>query len=160
MGRQVHRGERKPSGFWSRPEVRRVFAEIADGKIDRREAERRLGIADYGEPMATRTFDWYMKKYLREAKGGREPSAAAVPEVERVAIGLGGRVVIPASYRHALGLKEGDEVSLRMEEGELRLTTPDQALRRAQALVRRHVDADRSLADELIAERRREARHE
>jgi len=30
-----------------------------------------------------------------------------------------GRIVIPASYRTALGIKAGDEVILRMEDNEL-----------------------------------------
>ena len=34
-----------------------------------------------------------------------------------------GRVVIPASFRKALGINIGDEVVLRMEDDELRITT-------------------------------------
>lgn len=68
----------------------------------------------------------------------------------------GGRVVIPARYRRALGLKPGDKVVLALEEDELRLFTPGQAIQRAQALVRRYVPEGRSLAEELMEERRRE----
>ena len=68
----------------------------------------------------------------------------------------GGRIVIPAEYRQALGLHVGDELILRLENGEVRIFTTRQAIRRAQELVRRYIPQERSLSDELIAERRRE----
>lgn len=72
----------------------------------------------------------------------------------------GGRVVIPAEIRQALGIKEGDLVCWELVDGEARLSTRATRLRRAQALVRRHVPEGVSLADELIAERRTEAAHD
>jgi len=66
-----------------------------------------------------------------------------------------GRVVIPASFRKALGIKIGDEVVLRMEDDELRITTLKRRVERAQRLVRKHVKRGTSLVDELIAERAR-----
>lgn len=72
----------------------------------------------------------------------------------------GGRIVIPAELRRAMGLKDGDEVLVRLEEGELRISTRRERLKRAQAMVRSRLDADRSLADELVAERRVEAARE
>jgi len=75
-------------------------------------------------------------------------------------LGTGGRIVIPAEYRQALGLHEGDEVLLRLEDGEVRVYTLANAIRRAQELVARYVAPGRSLADELIAERRAEAERE
>ena len=71
-------------------------------------------------------------------------------------IGEGGRIVIPAEYRQALGLQVGDEVILRLEGRELRIFTLNQAIKRAQELVSHSIPQERSLADELIAERRRE----
>jgi AbrB family looped-hinge helix DNA binding protein len=78
----------------------------------------------------------------------------------RMRVNANGRVVIPASYREALGIKAGDEVILRMEDGELRITTMKQRLERAQQRVRQYVKPGVSLADELIAERREAARRE
>ena len=72
----------------------------------------------------------------------------------------GGRVVIPVEIRRELGLKEGDTVMWELTDGEARLTTRAARIKRAQALVRQHVPAQVSLADELIAERRREAKQE
>jgi AbrB family looped-hinge helix DNA binding protein len=71
-----------------------------------------------------------------------------------------GRVVIPASYRKALGIKAGDEVILRMEDDELRITTMKRRLERAQRRIRQYVKPGVSLADELIAERREAAKRE
>ena len=44
----------------------------------------------------------------------------------------GGRIVIPAEYRQALGLQVGDELILRLEDGEVRIFTLRQAIKRAQ----------------------------
>ena len=79
-----------------------------------------------------------------------------MPEV-KTTIGEGGRIVIPAEYRRVLGLKPGDEVVLVLGEGEVRLITPQGAVRQAQALVRRYVSRGRRLSEELIQERREEA---
>ena len=75
-------------------------------------------------------------------------------------IAAGGRVVIPAEYRRTLGLNDGDKVIIRVEDGELRILSIKQALRRAEEIVSKYVPADQSLADELIADRRQEAERE
>jgi AbrB family looped-hinge helix DNA binding protein len=72
----------------------------------------------------------------------------------------GGRVVIPAEIRQALGIKEGDTVCWELVDGEARLSTRLTRLRRAQAIVRGRIPQGVSLADELIAERRAEAAHD
>lgn len=77
-----------------------------------------------------------------------------------VKIGSNGRLVIPAEYRKALGVEEGDELLVRFVEGEVRISTPKAAIRRAQALVRRYVPEGQSLVDELINERREAAERE
>lgn len=71
-----------------------------------------------------------------------------------------GRVVIPAAFRKALGIKAGEKVALRIEDDELRITTMEKRLERAQRLVRKYIKPGVSLSDELIAERRREAHRE
>ena len=71
-----------------------------------------------------------------------------------------GRVVIPASFRKALGINIGDEVVLRIEDDELRITTLKRRVERAQRLVGKHVKRGTSLVDKLIAERREAARNE
>jgi AbrB family looped-hinge helix DNA binding protein len=72
-------------------------------------------------------------------------------------ISEGGRVVIPAQFRKAIGLKVGDPISIRLVDKEIRILPLDEAVRRAQALVRKHVPKGRSLVAELHDDRRREA---
>lgn len=75
-------------------------------------------------------------------------------------VGEKGRVVIPASFREALDIKIGDEVELRIEDNELRLSTLKARLAWAQRRVRKLIKPGRSLSKELIAERREAARRE
>ncbi|MEQ8281283.1 MAG: AbrB/MazE/SpoVT family DNA-binding domain-containing protein [Parvibaculum sp.] len=82
------------------------------------------------------------------------------PQSTHVEVGAGGRVVIPASIREAMGIREGDRLVARFADGELKLMTKQLALQRAQEAVRAFVPSGVSLADELIADRRREAAEE
>lgn len=90
------------------------------------------------------------------------PTQAPTPTVRQVRtqVGEGGRVVLPAAFRAALGIEVGDPVFLRLEQGELRLFTPREALRRAQQLVSQFVPDEVSLAEEVIAQRRADAARE
>ena len=78
----------------------------------------------------------------------------------RARVNENGRVVIPAAFRKRLGIRAGDELVLRIEDDELRISTLGRNIARAQRLVKKHVKRDVSLVDELIAERRRAARDE
>jgi AbrB family looped-hinge helix DNA binding protein len=75
-------------------------------------------------------------------------------------INQNGRVVIPAPFRKALGIRPGDEVLLRFEENELRITTMKRRIERAQKHARQYVKSGVSLVDELLAERREAAKRE
>ena len=70
----------------------------------------------------------------------------------------GGRIVIPKKYREKLGISEGDEVVWTEIDGQIVLTSRLRQIQRAQALCARLFEgqAQRSLVDELIAERRTE----
>ena len=73
----------------------------------------------------------------------------------------GGKLVIPANMRRAMGIAPGDTVLVELlPEGELRVRPLAAAIRQAQAIVREQVKGDRSLAEELMRERRQEAAHE
>jgi len=52
----------------------------------------------------------------------------------------------------------GDEVLLRMADDELRITTQQRRIRRAQRRARHYLKPGISLVDELLAERREAAR--
>jgi AbrB family looped-hinge helix DNA binding protein len=78
----------------------------------------------------------------------------------RLRVRENGRVVIPASFRKALGIRAGDEILLRFEDDELRITTMKRRIERAQRHARKYVKRGVSLVDELLAERREAARRE
>ena len=78
----------------------------------------------------------------------------------RLRVNENGRVVIPAGFREALGIEAGDEVLARLEDDELRITTLGRRIERARKLLRKYVAPGRRLSEELIAERRRAAKHE
>jgi bifunctional DNA-binding transcriptional regulator/antitoxin component of YhaV-PrlF toxin-antitoxin module len=94
------------------------------------------------------------------AEGRQSTWGADLPERLDLQIGPGGRVVIPAVFRSAMQVKEGDRVIARVVDGELRLITPRMAIRKAQRMVRESIPGDDSLADALIADRRREFEQE
>lgn len=78
----------------------------------------------------------------------------------RTRVGAKGRLVIPASIRDALDIKVGDEVELRVEDNELRVSTLESRIARAQQRLRQFIKPGRLLSEELIAERREAAKHE
>jgi bifunctional DNA-binding transcriptional regulator/antitoxin component of YhaV-PrlF toxin-antitoxin module len=112
-----------------------------------------------------------VRNALVQARPRREALGAASREMSsdlpdgirnriKLKVGPEGRVLIPASIRTAMGAEEGGQLLAWLEHGELRLVSPKIAMRRAQELVRELIPGDDSLADELIADRRREAAEE
>ena len=67
---------------------------------------------------------------------------------------------MPVEYQERLDLKPGDEVVIRLDDGEVRIVPSKNIVRRAQELVRRYIPANRKIVDELIQDRRKEAVHE
>lgn len=105
-----------------------------------------------------------VQEKARAAKQAAE-AAASPNDSEQLAptklrLGPDGRVVIPAAFREALGLSEGDTLIASTEDGELHLLTVGAAVRRAQAIVRQFVPEGASLVDELLEDRRREVERE
>ena len=87
---------------------------------------------------------------------GPAPRFGDRPEQVRVGVGPAGRVVIPAAYREALGIGEGDTVVMRIEGDELHLISDATEVRRVREMIARYVPEGVSLVDELLRERRRE----
>lgn len=85
---------------------------------------------------------------------------AAVPDRLDLQLGPGGRVVIPAVFRRAMHVKEGDRLMARVVDGELRLITPKMGIRLAQKIVRETIPGSDSLVDALMEDRRREVADE
>ena len=71
----------------------------------------------------------------------------------RIRINENGRVVIPAVFRKVLGINCGDEIVLRVEDDELRITTLKKRVARAQEHIGRYLRKGARLSEELIAER-------
>ena len=68
-----------------------------------------------------------------------------------------GRILIPASVRRHLGLSEGSQVLVKVEEsGALRVTSRSQALAKVRQEIRKYIPAGQDLAAELIRDRRAE----
>jgi bifunctional DNA-binding transcriptional regulator/antitoxin component of YhaV-PrlF toxin-antitoxin module len=78
----------------------------------------------------------------------------------RLKVDAGGRIAIPQGVREAMHIPENGSVLAWFEDGELRLVSPHTALKQVQALARELLSGSDSLADELIAERREEAKRE
>jgi AbrB family looped-hinge helix DNA binding protein len=77
-----------------------------------------------------------------------------------VKLGEGGRIVIPAEYRKALGIDVGDDLMLHVDNGIIMLLTRKQAIQYVQERMAKYTTDERKLADEIISERRKEAEHE
>ena len=75
----------------------------------------------------------------------------------KTVLGEGGRVVVPAEVRRKRGLKKGDPLIMQLRDAEVCMFTQQQAVERAQTMVRRYVPEERSLVAELIRERREES---
>ena len=69
----------------------------------------------------------------------------------------GGRIIVPAAFRQALGLDKGDTVFMEVDDGELRVRPARSALRRIQARLRHLSTEGTFVSDELIADRHAEA---
>lgn len=67
-----------------------------------------------------------------------------------------GRLVLPKMVREALGMADGGIVVFFVEDGEVKLTSLDQSIKRAQDLYRQYATNDLTV-DDFIAERRAEA---
>jgi AbrB family looped-hinge helix DNA binding protein len=79
--------------------------------------------------------------------------------VTTVTVGPQGRIVIPRSLRHALSINVGDQLAASVEDGRLVLESHRAVVERLHSLFA-HIPPGVSLASELIAERRAEARRE
>ena len=75
----------------------------------------------------------------------------------RVRFGAQGRLVVPVPIRKALGFKPGDPLVIRVQDGRLVVESRESVVRRVQE---RFGVPGRNLVDELIAERRHEAKRE
>jgi AbrB family looped-hinge helix DNA binding protein len=78
----------------------------------------------------------------------------------KVRLSSNGRIVIPAEMRKALGVKPGETILLEVEDGVLRMESFQSRVRHIQAEFAKYIKPGVLLSDELIADRREEARRE
>jgi AbrB family looped-hinge helix DNA binding protein len=78
-------------------------------------------------------------------------------DTHTVSVGPKGRIVIPAAIRQQLKIGEGSELVAVIDKGGVLLLPRSEIKRRLRTMF---ADVQPSLADELIADRRREAEHE
>lgn len=76
---------------------------------------------------------------------------------QKVILGEIGRIILPASVRKDLGLKQGDALHLSVDDGMIQLKTVTRSIKDIQTLVRSHNPNRTSLVDKLFTEREREA---
>ncbi len=145
--------------------------QLTEGLKTKSDKIRTLDAAGYARADIARFLDiryQHVRNVLVQQPSGQSPqptsekaqAAAPSPAVERLQLGPGGRIVIPAAMREAMGLEEGATLLATLQDGELRLITPKMALERAQAIVRKCGTGAADLLDGLIEERRDEARRE
>lgn len=77
-----------------------------------------------------------------------------------IRVAEGGRIVIPVGVRERLDMKVGTELVLTVEDDHATLMNAKAARRKARERVRRYVSPNVSLSQELMAERKVEARRE
>ncbi len=82
------------------------------------------------------------------------------PEFCRVRVDSAGRVVVPADVRHRLGIAAGDALIVSADNQGIHLQTFAQAVRAAQEALAAYRVHGESVVDELIRDRRQEARRE
>jgi antitoxin PrlF len=73
----------------------------------------------------------------------------------RTRIARDSRIFRPVACPSALGLKVVDEIDLRIQENEIRISTLERRLANSRQRLRAFVKPGRLLSDNLIAERRR-----
>lgn len=77
----------------------------------------------------------------------------------RVKIGTNGRLIVPAKLRKEIGLSDGKTVVIETVEGELRVRKMEDVIHNAQERLKKYL-GEISLSEELISERREEAKRE
>lgn len=71
-----------------------------------------------------------------------------------------GRITIPIEIRKQFKIVEGDILTIRQEDGELKIITARQALAHARDLVKPYLQSSESSVDNFIKSRREEAERE
>lgn len=142
----------------------------ADGEPTAPAKIRALHAAGYARADIARFLGMQSRYVRRVLEQGRLKSKAARAQTEgeelgdvesqKLRVGDDGRFVIPADMRAAMAIDESGQLTARVVDGELRVLSPLAAILKMRRMVRKRAAEDVSVVDELIAERRAEARRE
>jgi AbrB family looped-hinge helix DNA binding protein len=99
-------------------------------------------------------------QFVRNVLVADDAKSKTAKDVVTARLDSAGRVLIPADIRKALGVSEGDQVKLELDDDGLRIISRKAAIRKAQDVFRKYAPDGVSLRDELIAERRQAANNE
>jgi bifunctional DNA-binding transcriptional regulator/antitoxin component of YhaV-PrlF toxin-antitoxin module len=157
----------------ARSAMARIVSGLPDKKSKRIEALTRHGytrqeIADFLGIIYQHVRNEQVRlglDYKKFQRGGKtapasEPKASDHLRKMRLTLAADGRLIIPAAVRAAMGVEAGGELIARLQDGELRLATPETAVSLAQKRVQQAIPGEDSLAQSLIADRRLEAGRE
>jgi bifunctional DNA-binding transcriptional regulator/antitoxin component of YhaV-PrlF toxin-antitoxin module len=96
--------------------------------------------------------------FSEDAAGPYQGAAkASAPMRQTVELGAGGRLVIPAPMRAALGMKVGDRLTVQCDENELRIYTYEEGLRQAREILRKYIPAGVDPVDDFLRWKREQA---
>lgn len=100
----------------------------------------------------------FMANHAR--RSGRSMKAGEASAAYTVSVAERGRLVLPAEVRRRLNIRQGDQLALLVQEdGTVKLQTRAVVARNLRGMYK-HLANGSSVVDELIAERRREAKVE
>jgi len=105
-------------------------------------------------PKKSRGFSEESVEFSRPRIAGQTGSVASV----RATLGEGGRLVIPAEMRKAMGVKPGDTLVLKVSDGALNAVSQLVSIRRVQRRLAPYKESEESVVDEFLADRRNEQR--
>ena len=97
------------------------------------------------------------KRFEIDSEGAYEARGGGV---FRLKVREDGSIVLPPSALQRLALRSGDGVIARIDHDSFTVISNARAMREAQALVQARLAPGGSMADELIADRRREAKRD
>lgn len=90
--------------------------------------------------------------------GVRDGDGSGASSPAKAVLDDSGRIVLPPKILEAWSASSGDELLVHLEGDTLHVLTRSAGLRLARDILRRYPSGGESMSDELIAERRREAR--
>jgi hypothetical protein len=108
----------------------------------------------------TQYSHWKKARISARAAEDRDAGEPGDVDFAQLSVRPDGALVLPPEMRAAMLLGPEGRVSARVEDGELRVIAPMAMIRKVQRLVAERDQGSGSVVDELIAERRAEARRE